>query len=167
MFEFIQVTAQYSNEVLVALLPLFSDFVRKAELPMPTPITAYQVQRFVCDIHMADVGGYLTLTNGLELWYSHGHVEGFRTPRSFYNVEDPAEYPRFYGPLRLNKEQALELARDRLRKLDYTPKQSFTDQEPHIESPPRFGTNVVPHYRFKWTDPVFGGTAVSIELDAN
>jgi hypothetical protein len=168
MFDYIRITADYSNAVLVALLPIFSQFVEKADLPMPTPITVHQVERFVCNIQKSDsVGGYLVHTNGLELWFHHGHVRGFRTPRSYYNLQDPAGIPRFYGPLKLNKDEALELGRELILNLGYTLEETFTDQEPQVEMPPRIGTNLVPHYRFQWSDPVFGGTAVSIEVDGN
>src|SRR5260370_4903069 len=114
MFGFTQFTATYSNAVLTTLLPVFSDFVKKVDLPMPTPITIQQVERFVPYPQRANIGGgYLVLTNGLELWYSHGHVEGFRTPRSYYHLQGNfnEDVRRFYGPVKPNKDAALQPAR--------------------------------------------------------
>jgi hypothetical protein len=168
MFEFFhQVSAQYSNAVLVAILPLISDFVKKAELPMPTPITLQQVREFRCwTANDGDVGGAVVLTNGLWTWFQRGHVRGFRTPHSYYFLQDPRFISEFYGPLRMDREQALKFARDSIIRLGYTLKETFTDQEPVVDGPIQVGTNVVPHYRFQWKDPVFGTTAVCIEVDA-
>src|SRR5260370_6081867 len=116
---------------------------------MPTPITIQQVERFVPYPQRANIGGgYLVLTNGLELWYYHGHVEGFRTPRSYYNLQGNfnEDVRRFYGPVKLNKDEALQLARKTLLKLGYSLKETFADQDPQVELPPRIGTNTVPHY---------------------
>lgn len=163
MTEFIQVTAEYSNAVLLVVLPYVSDFAKKLELPVPVPITANHVERFTG--LRKDPGGYLILTNGYEFWYDHGYVRGFRTPHSYYNLQDPADIPKFYGPLRINETEALRLARESLKKLGYTLKETFADQKPKVSLPPRIGTNDVPHYRFEWQDPVFNSTAVDIEVD--
>src|SRR6266511_55810 len=166
LIEFIQVTAQYSNAVLVAILPFISEFLKKAELPVPTPITQEHISEFRCWPVKGDVGGVVVLTNGLWIWYHYGYVKGFRTPRSYYNRQDPEDIPRFYGAMNLNKDEALQLARYYIQKLGYSLKETFADQEPEIDLPPQIGTNIVPHYRFQWKDPVFGGTAVKVEVDA-
>ena len=132
---------------------------------MPTPVTLQQVAEFKCWPKKDDVGGLLILTNQLRVWYYHGYVNGFRTPRSYYNLQDPEEIPRFYGPLKMSQDEALRFARDAIVKLGYSLKETFADQPPEIDLPPKKGTNIVPHYRFQWKDPVFGGTAVSIEVD--
>jgi hypothetical protein len=167
MFELIQVTAQYSNAVLVAVLPQISAFVKEAELPMPTPIVLQQVREFRCFPSTDDVGGLVILTNDLRVWYHHGYVNGYRTPHSYYNLQDPRDIPKFYGTCRLNREQALQLARKAIRKYGYSLKDTFADQPPEIDMPIQIGTNLVPFYRFQWRDPVFGSTAVSIELNAD
>ncbi len=165
MLELIQVTAQYSNAVLVAILPQISDFATRLELPVPLPITQSQVAEFRCRPFKGDIGGYVIFTNHLEVWYQFGHVNGFRTPRSYFNLQDPRDIPRFYGPLKLSKDEALQLARTNILKLGYSLKETFTDQEPEVEMPARIGTNIVPHYQFRWKDPVFGRTVVKIEVD--
>ena len=167
MMEFIQVTAQYSNAVLAAIMPQISDFATKLQLPVPLPITVAHVREFRCAPLKDYTGGVVMFTNHLQVSYMLGHVNGFRTPRSYYNLQDPEDIPRFYGTLRLNQDQALEFARENIRKLGFTLKETFTDQEPEIDLPPRIGTNVVPHYRFQWKDPLFGRTCVSIEVDAD
>jgi hypothetical protein len=167
MLQLLQVTAQYSNAVLVAILPQISDFAARLDLPVPLPLTAAQVAEFRCRPLKGDIGGYVIFTNHLEVWYQLGHVAGFRTPRCYYYLQDPKDIPKFYGPLNLTKDQALQLARTNILKLGYTLKETFTDQEPEVEMPPRIGTNIVPHYQFRWKDPVFGRTIVRMEVDGS
>ena len=45
-FDWIQVTAQYSNAVLVAMLPYVNDVAQKLDLPIPHPITAEHLSYF-------------------------------------------------------------------------------------------------------------------------
>src|SRR5579872_5275319 len=167
MFELIQVTAQYSNAVLVAILPQVSDFAANVGLPVPLPMTASQVERFGCSPKKDDLGGGLWFTNGLWVSYGHGHVTGMRTPRSYYNLQDPQAIPRFFGSVKLNQTEALQFARDHIRKLGYTLQETFTDQQPEVRPPFHIGTNTVPFYLFEWKDPVFSRTAVRVELDAD
>lgn len=168
MFELIKVTAEYSNAVLVAVLPCFSDFAKQVEIPIPVPIAMNQVQHFVCDPRYGHLGGYLTLTNGCEFWFDHGFVEGFRTPRSYFNLQDPALIPKFYGPLRLNKDEALKLARGTIIRLGYSLHETYADQEPEITLPLYQGTNVVPHYRFVWKNPIaLAGNANSVDIEVD
>lgn len=166
MLEWLQITAQYSNAVLVAILPHISDFVKRVELPMPAPVMPAQVAKFRCYPLKDDVGGAVTLTNGLWFVFAEGHVRSFRTPHSYYNLQDPQDVPKFFGTPKLSQEEALAFARGRIVRLGYTLKETFTDQEPSIDPLPTVGTNIVPHYRFQWKDPVFGQTAVSVEVDA-
>lgn len=161
MLDPIKITAEYSNAVLVAILPQVSDFVGKLNVPVLAPISLRQVAESRCWPTTDDVGGAVILTNGLLCGYQHGYVTGFRTPDSYHNLQDPAKIPRFYGTLRMSEGEALKLARASILKLGYGLKDTFTDQQPEIDQPPRLGTNVVPYYRFQWKDPVFSGTAVS------
>jgi len=165
MLSFVQVTAAYSNAVLVAILPEVSDFSRRLDLPVYTPITLEQVARFNCDPRKGEVGGWLKLTNGFEFWYFHGHVNGFASPRCWYRLQDPAEIPSFFGQLKMNKKEAVQMARDALRKLGYSETMLFADGEPKVTKPPRVGANVVPRYRIEWIEPENGSTCVDVEID--
>src|SRR5437868_27375 len=128
MIELLQVTAQYSNAVLVAIMPQISDFAQKLELPIPIPVRIEQIREFRCSPIKGDTGGLLIFTNRLQVWYQLGHVNGFRTPRSYYNLQDVRDIPRFYGPIKLSTDEALQLARVTICKLGYTLKETFTDQ---------------------------------------
>lgn len=167
MIDFIEITAAYSNAVLIAILPQFSEFADRLDLAVPKPISVSHVQRFVPNNQWHDPGGYLTLTNGLEFWFSRGHVVGYRTPQSYFNLQDPSEIPRFFGPLKIREPQAVEIARNSIKRLGFTLAETFADQSPVVDGPVRIGTNIVPHYRFQWTDPVTEMVATTIEVDGS
>lgn len=167
MLPFIHALAHGTNAVLLAILPQVSDFAKKAELPIVTPITAEHIRQFRPLIIGDEIGGVLIFTNDVRIRYLRGHVESFQTPRSYFNLQNPSDIPKFYGELKWDTNEALRFARSRLRTLGYSLKETFADQLPQIiDMPQRMGTNVVPFYQFHWQDPVFHVTAVSMEVDA-
>jgi hypothetical protein len=109
---------------------------------------------------------YIVTTNHLEFWVEHGIVTGYRTPRSYYDLQDPRRVPEFYGPLNLDDQDAIVAARRALSKLGYNLKDVFADQQPTVSRPPPIGTNLVAYYSVQWTDPLRDGPGVSIDLSA-
>jgi hypothetical protein len=88
-------------------------------------------------------------------------------------MEDERLRPRFYGHLTItNKDQAIDLARDGLRKLGYSLVDLFADGEPSsVKAPcnfvsPRDGTNIIPYYRICWNDPL-GTLSADVEVDGH
>jgi len=167
MFEFINVTAQYSNAVLVAILPQITEFSQKLDLPIPVPVTLNQVGRFNCDPHKGQVGGWLRLTNGFEFWYADGYVKGFAAPHRWYGPHEADEdLEMFYGSVEMSGPEAVRLARDSLRKLRYSETALYADGIPKITKPPVIRKQVIPCYRIQWIEPENGGTALDMEVDA-
>lgn len=168
MIPLIQLATQYSNAVLVAILPQVSDFAIKSELPIPTPVVSEHIRQFRPLMIGDEIGGVFVFTNGIRLRYLRGMVEGFDTPRSYFNVQNPRDIPKFYGELGMSKDEALQFARDHIHRLGYSLKETFTDQDPQkVDMPQHIGTNTVPFYQFHWQDPVFHATAIRVEVDAN
>ena len=169
IFNLVQMTATYSNAVLVAILPHFTHVAKTLELPIPTPIVESQVRHFFCDPRAGEVGGYVQLTNGYEFWYEKGHVRAFSSPHNYFRLQDPDMVPKFYGPLRMNKKEAISLARESLKKLGYT-NQVFDAVEPEVNlatSKESFTANQgVPQYRIIWPDPNWRNRDIA-ELDVN
>ena len=167
MFEFIQVTAQYSNAVLVAILPQIMDFSQKLDLPIPVPIALEQVERFNCDSHKGQVGGWLRLTNGFDFWYYDGYVKGFESPDCWYGRHVWGEDPeQFYGSVKMSAKEAVQLARDSLRKLGYSETALYANGTPKITKPPVIRGKVVPCYRIHWIEPEDGGNSLDMVIDA-
>src|SRR5882724_10011316 len=170
--EFFTITAQYSNAMLVALLANVSDFAKKLDLPISRPVTVAQVRRFNCFPRSDHVGGRLILTNGCAFIFDHGRVESFESSRSYFNLQDPNLIPKFYGPVKLSESQALQVARDAIKKLGYTDAMLSTDRPPQATLPERVGINYIARYRFRWLDPARGHDpnnpppSIEFEVDA-
>lgn len=171
MSDIIHVTIQYSNAVLVALLPHFSEFAQKLDLPVPHPITTNHVQRFVTggpvlEGHPIDVKGHLVLTNGYEFWYSWGHVDDFRSPRDYFTAQDVERVPEFFGTLRLEQSEAIDLARKALMSVGYAEQLPMLRKKPsEVRGPKRFGEHIIPHYRITWKAKDRGQGTVHVHVD--
>jgi len=156
MPDMIHVTLQYSNAVLTALLPIFSDFAKKLELPAPVPITGEHVQHFatggpVIPGYPIDVKGYLVLTNGWRFWYSWGHVESFESPHNFFAIDEMERLPEFVGKINLSRKGAVSLARETLMRTGYSQKLSRVSRRPtQIEGPYKLHGKILPYYRVEW-----------------
>lgn len=152
MFEIFQVTAQYSNAVLVAIMPHISDFAAKLDLPIPQPITAAQVRQFKCSGRSDIVGGLVILTNGYEFGFRHGIVSQFRSPKCYYALQNPDLIPSYYGDVKIGESEAVGIARNAVKKLGYDEALLGLDAKPSVEPPPRVGDHYVPRYQILWKD---------------
>lgn len=153
MNELIQVTAQYSNAVLLVLLPFIGDFVKRTELGVPLPITIQQVQQFKCDPRKGHVGGSVLLTNGFRFVFDDGHVALFESPKAYSFLQDPERIPEFYGPVNIDEATALAIARKALLSLEGRAIADLVNQRPKVISPPSVEGNLVPRYQFQWMMP--------------
>src|SRR4051812_35239659 len=136
MFEFVQVTAQYSNAALVAILPHVSEFSQKLDLPIAQPVRVEQVEHFNCDPHKGQVGGWLRLTNGFQFWYYDGYVKGFASPDCYYRLQGGEDLTPFFGSVKMSADEAVRLARESLRKLGYAETTLYADGTPKVSKPP-------------------------------
>src|SRR5437667_227663 len=164
--QYVHITAQYSNAVLLAILPHISEFAKKMELSIPLPLTAPQIRAFGCDDHLGETGGAVDLTNDYIFYFEHGHLKEFKGPKSFYRLQDPELVPGFYGQFRMDWREAVEACRATIRKLGYTEEMLFADLEAKVDSPSGIGTNLIPRYRIEWVDPRNGVTSCEFEVDA-
>jgi hypothetical protein len=164
--EWIQVTAQYSNAVLVAVLPYLTEFCGKLGLPIASPLSTAQVLRVGLDPHRGRVGATLWLTNGYAFWFDRGQVSAFESPHCYFAQQEPEVVPRFYGQVKMSADEAIALARETVRKLGYPLEDVLADTDPYIPPLERVGTNTIPHYRIQWLDPRGGSPATEIEVDA-
>jgi hypothetical protein len=153
MWQLVQVTAQYSNAVLLAVMPYVSDFSKKLDLALPRPVPPSQVVEFKCDPRLGQTGGALTLSNGFQFAFLEGRVCLYRSPQSYFSLQDPEEIPRFYGPVKIKEKEALQIARDTIKKLGYENAAFNADTQPLITRPEKIGTNYIPRFRFRWLDP--------------
>lgn len=168
---FFQVTAAYSNALLVAVMPYFSDFAKNLDLPTQQPVTQSQVSRFICFPRSDHIGGRVILTNGCEFIFDHGHVETFVSPRSYFYLQNPDLVPKFYGPVRISAAQAVSIARDAIKKIGYSDSLLSADRQPEIIGPERDRGNYIARYHVRWFDPTRGAPdhrpiSAEFEIDA-
>ena len=163
--DMVRVTADYSNAVLVAILPYISDVAQKLDLPLPHPVTAAQVLE--CSIPPSGkTEAQVIFRGGWSFAFQRGHVETIQSPHCYYMLQDPDHIPSFYGEVKMSKAEAVQLARDTLKKLGLPLESVFAEQEPEVSGPPMVGTNTVPHYQVLWPHPR-GGTSVQMEINGN
>lgn len=153
MIEFVQITAQYSNAVLLAVVPYVSHFAHKLDLPGPQPITAGQVLEFRCDPRKGQIGGLLTLTNGARFSFVEGHVSSYRSPLSYFSLQGPELIPSFYGLIKVKETDAMRIARSVIKRLGYREALFHAERAPRVTRPEKIGADRVARYRFQWLDP--------------
>ncbi len=162
---FIRVTADYSNAVLTAVLPCFSDVAKKLELPVPQPITQTDVAGFHV-LPFREFTASMLLKNGWVFNFSFGYVRDFSSPNSYLNLQDPEKIPNYYGEVKISHSDAIRLARETLLRLNIPLEDVFAEQEPRVTPPEKIGTNTVARYRIEWLDPRSGNHAVDMEINA-
>jgi hypothetical protein len=149
----IHITATWSNAVLVALLPHFSDCAKQLNLPIPTPIMMSQVAQFHPPIETGAFEAGLWLTNGYTFFYLNGAVTGFNSMRDDWFVQQDIDgLERFVGKDNMTTNEAIVLARNSFVKLGYKPADFQMDGQPSaIEGPydnERLGH--IPYCRVTW-----------------
>jgi hypothetical protein len=167
LFEVIRVTADYSNAVLVAILPHISDVAQKLDLPVTKPVTAEHVTH--CSVvPNRRIEAEIGINGGWFFQFNFGFVKVIQGPHEFFTMQNPDKISEYYGTVRMSKTEAIQLARDTIKKLDIPLESVFAEQEPRVTEPIRIGTNTVPHYRIEWLKPTSATVgAVDIDIDAD
>jgi len=171
----VQATPEHSNAVMAVVLPCFSDAAKKLGLPVPQPITHADIDKIIFPPYPDRNLTYripsvsILLKNGWVFEYSFGFVHSIENLHSYAKLQDPNEIPRFYGEVKMTKDQAVKMARDSLAKLGIPLEDVFAEQEPRVTPPPHIdGTHMVPHFEIKWITPRAGeATSVDIHINAN
>jgi hypothetical protein len=164
--EFIRVTAEYSNAVIVAVMPYVSDCAQKLDLPIPHPTTTAHVLKCAV-VPIRDASQSVVIQGDWVFWFGMGRFKGFQGPHSYFSLQDPDQIPKFYGTNRMSKDEAISLARQTLTKLGVKLETVFAEQEPHVTGPLKLGTNVVPHFRIEWPDPRSSDDSMNINASVN
>lgn len=166
--EYVRVTPAYSNAVLEAVLPYVSHAARALDLPVPYPVTAEHVS-YCSVLPNRRVEAEIGLKGGWVFAFGCGYVRTIQGPRYFFGIQDLDRIPEFFGKVNMTKPQAVQLARDAIKKLGIPLESVFAEQEPRVTGPLPNGTNTIPHYRIEWLDPRGVGqapAAVEFDIDA-
>jgi hypothetical protein len=168
-----RLTREQEHALLVAILPQISDYARKLQLPIHLPIFTDQVATF--DTQFFPQQTYLDLTNSYHFVYSLGYVQEFRAPYAFFGNKRDGRIEEYWGNWRMNEKEAVQLARDAIRKLGYSLDMLHLAGRPKIKKPIKIGSNDIPRYRLNWefsapeSDDGTAGiiSATQVEIDAD
>jgi len=168
----VQVTLEYSNAVMAVVLPCFSDAAKRLNLPLTQPITYTNIQgiHFLPFLNktLRSPNVSVLLKNGWVFDYFFGCVHRIENLRSYAALQDPDKIPLYYGEVKMTKEEAIQMARDSIKKLGIPLEDVFAEQEPLVTLPVKIETNTVPHYRIEWIDPRADGIhSVDIQINGN
>lgn len=169
---FIHVTAEYSNAVLVALLPYVSDYAQRLDLPVPHPITAADVVGSNIMPWLDKDGGIggagIGVKGGYGFTFSFGLISLYGGPRSFEGgVQGRDDIPKFYGEVKMSKSEAVQMARDTLKKLGIALELVYAEQEPTVGGPSTIDGHTIPYLGVHWNGIWPASSSVDIEIDAD
>lgn len=162
--DFIQVTAQYSNAVLVAVLPCFSDVSKKLDLPTPQPIVGADVARFHI-LPLRQTRASVQLNNGCIFSFIFGFVDSYTSPRSPTYPRPIPDKVDSAPQKRMTENEAVQLARNCIEKLDISLEDVFADREPTVTTYRKAETHSVPRFRIEWLEPRGGGHAADFIIN--
>ena len=159
--ELVHMTAQYSNAVLVAVLPYVTEFAAKLDLPIQRPITTDTVRWSHPSPYKDWVEDGVVLTN--HYWFAldcRGFVGGFRAPTNWFFEQEMTDESivKYFGQDHMTTNEVVKMARDTLRKLGYKPELAHSYETPELDGPydlhaeGRIGGHV-PYCNVKWEWP--------------
>lgn len=114
---------------------------------------------FRCDPRKDHVGGMVTLTNDFQFTFLDGRVCVYRSPDSYFSLQNIEAVPEFYGRVSVKEKEALALTRKAIDSLGYTDLVPELKQKPLVTLPERIGTNQIARYRFRWIDARFAANS--------
>ena len=168
----IQVTPEYKEAALQASLPLFSDFAQKLQLPVPHPLTRTDIVNCGLTPFQKTDGEidhiFIETRQGFHFSLFLGVVNDFCWSNSYRLMQDIHSISNFFGTVKITREQAIQSARDTLKKLGIPSEDVFAEQEPQI-TVPTWGTNTIARYLIEWHDPRGGDNSPStakVEVNA-
>ncbi len=156
MMEIVHITAQYSNAVLVAILPYVTDFAAKLDLPIQRPVTTDAVQWSQPSPWKDYIAGSIILTN--RYWFAidrRGYVYGFRAPTNWFFEQEFTDESivQYFGQDRMTTNEVIKMSRNVLAKLGYKPEIVHSDEPPELDGPYDTAKGHIPYCKLKWVWP--------------
>jgi hypothetical protein len=157
MFDFIHMTIAYSNALLVAVLPHFSDYAAKLDLPVPQPIPLTAIRQ-VSMLPTKQPIVAVVLTNGFIFqWSYEGYVGSVIAPHDWFCEQRPdINWAKYAGQDHMTVKEALVLARKTLVKLGFSLEATRSMEKPKTEGPDDTCGVHIPYCQFTWEWPPEG-----------
>jgi hypothetical protein len=160
----VQLTAAYTNALLMAILPHVSEFATKLELEIPTPVTTNAVARFGAFRHIGPdrsvpgrvvfstgVGGQVQLTNGMIFEFDRGQITKFMFTAPYW-PSGPRDAV-LAREIRLTSQQAIEIARQKVRSLGYDLNVLHMNLPAQVRAPGKAHGRQYALYNIVWKKP--------------
>lgn len=164
------VNPEYAKQLIPLMFQAISAYAEKLSLPILLPLTTNNVA-FV-EIH--DNGGWphaeITLTNGWRFIYRHTMVNGYYAPDAFVtSVGHPLHVKEVEGKWNLTTNQAVDLVKKTLAKLDFPTNNIHMDFAPNIIFPAGDFRKTIPRYFFEWhyENPTHDDLQSKVEAEVN
>lgn len=120
----VRITPAYSNATLTATLPYIADFAKKLNLPISQPLIGDQVLVYLPPLYYTNDGLHCTVMLTNHFWFSFvaGYVYEFGSPDDWFEEKAiRANWDRCGSEDCMTTNEAVDLARNCLRKLGYKP----------------------------------------------
>jgi hypothetical protein len=146
-----EINPEYARQLVPMMFKAVDDYAKKLNLPITLPLTTNDVAR----IKIHNNGGWphseIWLTNGWKFIYRHTMVNGYYSPNIFNSTDfHPFHLQNFEGKWNLNEEQAINLVKRQLAKLDYSTNNIHMDFPPNVIFPAGYFKKIIPRYFFEW-----------------
>jgi hypothetical protein len=146
-----RINPEYARQLVPMIFDAVDGYARKLSLPIPLPLTTNNVAR----IKIYNNDGWphceVWLTNGWKFIYRHTMVNGYHTPNVFNTTDyHPFHQKDFGGNWNLTTNQAIDLVKQQLAKLDFPTSNIHMDFAPNVIYAAGDFKKIIPRYFFEW-----------------
>jgi hypothetical protein len=145
------VNPDYAWKLIPIMLVAVDKYARTLSLPIPRPLTTNNVAK----IEILNNDGWphaeILLTNNWRFIYRHTMVNGYYAPDNFFASDKrKIHVSEFKGKWNLGTNQAIELVKTTLSKLNFPTNNIHMDFSPRINYATGDFQKIIPRYYFEW-----------------
>jgi hypothetical protein len=163
-----RINPEYAKQLIPIIFEAVDGYAQRLSLPIASPLNTNNVSK----IKIYNNGGWpqanIWLTNGWKFIYRHTMVNGYYSPDVFITTDfHPYLLKDFTGKWNMDTNQAIQLVKTRLAKLN------FPTNNIHMDFPPRIifaagdFRKIIPRYFFEWDYRVDGELKSKVEAEVN
>jgi hypothetical protein len=146
-----KINPEYARQLVPMMFKAIDEYAQKLSLPVPRSLTTNNVAKV--EIH--NNGGWphceIWLTNGWRFIYRHCMVNGYYAPDVFVTTDNrPFHLKEFEGKWNLTTNQAIELVKRTVAKLNFPTNNIHMDFAPNIIYAAGDFKKIIPRYSFEW-----------------